>query len=295
MELCGYSYSFVRPLARGEVGLPEVIDFFRELGLRRVELADPQVDSGEIAPLRHRLDDAGIGVDCYDVYTEFGRRDPAFRRAQLDAAERAFDRAVALGAAAALVLPGATEEGVAMDTARGWYVEALQACRPLARGRGLGLLAANLGSQAALCGTSRQLRDLARSVGPDLGLVFDVGNFLMAGESPLAALDRIGDLVAHVHLKDWRIEAPRADCAAGGGFRGRDGRCFVSVALGAGEVPLGAAIERLRHRGYRGALAIEYEGDGDPWTALRRGVAFARTCLAGPVAPLSGGDNLAAP
>jgi sugar phosphate isomerase/epimerase len=158
-------------------------------------------------------------------------------------------------------------------------VECLRACLPQVQRLGLTASIPNLGELAAVYGELAVVTALLEAVGPPLTLTWDVGNWLMAGEDPLVALDRLAPRVAHVHLKDWRVEPDRGTPDQEG-FLGLDGQRYCSVALGAGLVDLAGAIQRLARLGYAGHLAIEYEGTDDPAPHLRRGVAHARQLLA---------------
>jgi sugar phosphate isomerase/epimerase len=122
---------------------------------------------------------------------------------------------------------------------------------------------------------------LLAAAGPELGLTYDVGNWLLADTDPLVALERLAPRIAHVHLKDWRVEPDRGQPAPGS-FLGLDGRRYISAALGEGIIDLAGALAALRRLGYHGYASIEYEGLDDPAPPLRRGVAHARRLLENP-------------
>lgn len=77
----------------------------------------------------------------------------------------------------------------------------------------------------------------------NLGLVFDTGNFIFAGEDALRSLQRLGGKVGHAHLKD-RVSP-------------RDMRC---TPFGEGCVPAREIIRILREQGYGGWYTIEQYG-----------------------------------
>jgi sugar phosphate isomerase/epimerase len=279
MYLAGYSYSFFRQLEAGTIDTTATISFFADVGLPSIELADVYIPEDEHPRLRAELARHRLAVACYDLHCDFVTPDPVARERQVAKVQRGLERAVEYGAPCVLVVPGASREDVADADARRWFADGLIACREQARQLGVTMTVPNLGYQAALFGASAHLLEARDRVGPDLGVTYDVGNYLMAGEDTLAALDQVGSLVRHVHLKDWRIAPPSGDCLDQGGYPGLDGRCYHGVALGDGIVDLFGALARLKRLGYRGALSVEYEGTGDPRDATRRGVAYARSVL----------------
>ncbi|MBJ7614402.1 MAG: sugar phosphate isomerase/epimerase [Candidatus Dormibacteraeota bacterium] len=249
-------------------------------GLRQVEVADPYVTARESATLPSMLRDAGVAVACYDLFAGFCRESADERRAQVEPVRRGLERAASFDAKYVLILPGQVPPETPKETARLWYIDGLEACIPDARHLGLTITIANLGSQAALCGTTAHVLQIVDALAPDVRLTYDVGNFLMAGEGSLAALDRVGDRVVHVHFKDWSITAPSETCIQDGGYPGLDGRCFEGVALGEGSVDLAGAAEGLHQRGYQGAVSVEYEGIGEPRIAVTAGTDYLRSLLA---------------
>jgi len=74
---------------------------------------------------------------------------------------------------------------------------------------------------------------------PRVAVAFDTGHFTAAAVDQVAAVDALGARIRHVHLKD-HIGTH-------------------SVALGAGETPNRAVLDRLRDRGYDGYASIEVE------------------------------------
>jgi inosose dehydratase len=109
----------------------------------------------------------------------------------------------------------------------------------------------------------------------EIGLCLETGHELVGGGDALATLDRWGDRINHVHVKDARravvdrivneampVEAiwqERAFCA-----------------LGDGDVPIGTILDRLTAIGYEGWVVTEqdiFPGHGDPDAAQRDQIA----------------------
>lgn len=92
----------------------------------------------------------------------------------------------------------------------------------------------------------------------DVGLTLDTGHLLLAGGDPVAALDRWGERVNHVHVKDARRDAlaaalrerPGKQAVWGGG---------VWVPLGHGDLDLAGFMDRLTARGFDGWVVVEQD------------------------------------
>jgi sugar phosphate isomerase/epimerase len=278
MRLAVMTYSFTRLLATGEAIIPTVIQYVRELGVDAVELSDAAVHDENLAAIQAALAENSSQVACYDVFGDFTTSDPARRRATVTTVVRGFDRAELFQARQIMLVPLAPPPGMPPDVARARIAEGIKECLPEATRRGLAVSIENLGVQALVCGTSDHLNAIADAVGPDLGITFDAGNFLLANEDPLHALERVLPRVGHVHLKDWHV-APARATPLEGEYPGLDGRWFRGAALGEGVVDLRSVVTALRAHGYTGYVSVEYEGTEDPRAAVRRGVAYARSLL----------------
>ncbi|HEY3109686.1 MAG TPA: sugar phosphate isomerase/epimerase family protein [Chloroflexota bacterium] len=272
MEIAGYTYSFDRQLRAGAIDTAGAIRAHCEIGLRAHEVSDLYLrDDGELAAIEAALAETDGHVIVYDIACDFVAPDGSAPRDQVARVERAVERAARLGAPKVLLVPGRTREGVDPALVRRHFADVVGRCRDAARAKGMTAMIANLGLQAAYCGTTAHVRQVRDAVGPDLLVTYDVGNYLMAGEDTLVALDRVAAWLGHVHFKDWRIVDAGAP-GAGAAFAGQDGRLYLSVALGDGFVPLAAVLARLGALGYDGTITVEYEGPDDPASAIRRSI-----------------------
>lgn len=88
---------------------------------------------------------------------------------------------------------------------------------------------------------------------PFFRLTYDTGNWLMAGNKPDEALDKLTDYVGYVHLKDM---VPQ-------------GNSYAHSYLGVGAVEVMGLMNRILNSGYRGPLALEFPGGDDPEEKVR--------------------------
>jgi len=116
-----------------------------------------------------------------------------------------------------------------------------------------------------------QMLDFCES--PFLRMNLDTGNTFIAGQDPVAFLERFVDKVSHVHVKDVSESLAAA-------VRGEETGIAVShCALGDGvnAQNIRRCLEILRDCGYSGVLSMECEGQGGPM--IERSLEWLRTTL----------------
>jgi inosose dehydratase len=132
--------------------------------------------------------------------------------------------------------------------------------------------------------TPDEIATLLDLTDPDLlGLVFDTGHYCYGvGEKScdvVAALERFGDRVCYIHLKDFQPEiARRARAEQWDYFTAL--RHGVFCELGKGSVDFPALLRHLRERGYTGYVLVEQDvlpGMGTPKENARRNLEYLRS------------------
>jgi sugar phosphate isomerase/epimerase len=116
-------------------------------------------------------------------------------------------------------------------------------------------------------------RMLAFCDSPYLRMNMDTGNTFIAGQDPVAFLERFIDRVSHVHVKDVSESLAAAT-------RGKQTGIAVShCALGEGPNAenIAKCLALLRDHGYAGVLSMECEGQGGPM--IERSLAWLRKKL----------------
>ena len=109
-------------------------------------------------------------------------------------------------------------------------------------GIGCSVLLEDFDNDRSPCSNIAELERIFTDV-PDLGHVFDSGNWLFSGEDALVALDKFLPRVKHVHLKD-RVSADDMSCPVTGG----------------GVIPMKEIISTLEQSGYDGWYSVEFYG-----------------------------------
>jgi inosose dehydratase len=102
--------------------------------------------------------------------------------------------------------------------------------------------------------TAAEVEQLMAAADPELvGLCLDVGHYQLGGGDPVEAIDRYGDRVRHVHLKD--VDPEIAGQMRSGSIEdflaGLHKRVFTELGSGALDLPsVLAALDRLEYRGW---------------------------------------------
>lgn len=205
------------------------------------------VDVSTTIPARqlHTLDSLGFAHACAIAWIDFvaGPQDKAVEQALSFMEQSGWKRV--------LLVPGflpaanATTSAATVDSLRDAAIQRIAAFAKRASERGLEVLVEDFDNPRSLCYDTPSL-DRLFAASPELGHVFDTGNYVFGGEDVMAALTHFLPRIHHVHLKD-RL-APR------------DGK---SPAIGKGIVPFDQIIGKLRASHYDGWLTVEHYGSSN--------------------------------
>ena len=116
--------------------------------------------------------------------------------------------------------------------------------------------------------TGAEVERLAARLDPTLlGVCLDTGHSAFGGGDALALLERHGDLINHVHLKDVDLDVMAEIRGRGLGLE-EAWRRGVFCRLGTGGVDVAAVIDALREHDYHGWLVVEQDRYGRPGETL---------------------------
>ena len=83
---------------------------------------------------------------------------------------------------------------------------------------------------------------------------------------------RVAPYAKYVHAKDFIWKSYKDADPGEGAFRTRAGNFLRGTIVGHGNVPVQQCLHILKAAGFDGAMALEFEGVEDPFTALRIGL-----------------------
>jgi len=252
-------WSFHRAAERGRMSVADFIHVADGLGTENVELLNVfwHEKDDEIRQASDLLRELELSVSAYDVGNDFVQADRSDFRNAVREVQRGVDVARKIGAPIVRVFAGVPKDGISPAQAFELMIEGLSAGADYAGGHGVKLALENHGE---LYGTATQLLEIMRRVGSaNLGLNFDVGNFVPAGDDANSAIDRVFRHVLHVHMKDIRQAKPSDEEV----FEGVDSRRYAVVGPGEGRTDIAKFVRKLSALGYAGVISLENESAGD--------------------------------
>ena len=277
MKLSVSMWSVVYPVRAGQMNLTGFIDFAARQQAQGVELLDYfwQDEQAEIPKAKQQIKDVGLQLAVYSTGNDFFQPDPALRAKQVADLKHSVDVANQLEVNTLRVFSGNAKEGYKLEDGLGWILDGLAESAAYAQAHGVTLALENHGLMA---GRSDQVRQIIETVNsPALRANLDTGNFLLVGQNPTDAARELADLVALVHLKDFRRARSDETTQV---YKGLDGVGYTGAVVGEGQVDLPAIVGILRKAGYAGWLSLEFEGSQDPLTiGVPQSLAAARKLL----------------
>lgn len=241
----------------GAMTLDDFVDLCAEYGLGGTEITsyyvpDPLPDL-YLQRLRRRALLAGLTVSGTAIGNTFTHPPGPAREREIAYARTWIDRAADMGAPTIRIFAGDVQKGTTEAQAQQWCIEAIRECCEHAAKKGVVLALENHGG---IVSTADQLISIVRAIDSEwFGVTWDSGNFRSA--DPYAELE---------------LAAPYAVTA----------QVKVTVGSPAGSRPadLRRVIGILQKVNYRGWLALEYEEDEEPKTAVPRYLAELRRLIA---------------
>lgn len=258
-----------------DVTYPRVMDEIAAAGYRGTELGPWGFYPIEPAALRRDLDRRGLTLASAFVPVDL--TDPRLHDRALADALKVAEVLQALGTTEVILAdpmrpsraPVAGRAGPADELSpEGWSALAAGLNRIGAALRERGMRAVFHHHGATYVETAAEIDRLLELTRPDLvGLCLDTGHAAYGGVDPVALLERWGDRVGYVHLKDvdplvlQKVRQERLDYEAGV-------RAGVFCPLGQGMVDFRRVFEFLRRNGYAGWLIVEQDVIASPSGAV---------------------------
>jgi sugar phosphate isomerase/epimerase len=292
-----------------------LIELASELAVSGLELSDERcLSEDEMSEIERRIRSTEVRVISMHVRCWSTPSEGAVPPSALDQARSTLDRASRLGAEMVTFVNNPPPLGAPVEEVRRSFERCVDQLIPEALQRGLRPTFNNPGSLAKYFGQAQYLKQLCEKYSPHAGMTFDIGNWMLAGESVHEALDLLAPWLSMVHLKDWTIiAAADSDQAAlrtgvqrfarrlmaspvqrmarfierliglkrflSSGTRGIDGTWYLGAEIGEGVLDHRAILSHLKRLNFKGYYCVEYEGKQDPAVALRNGINLVQQIL----------------
>ena len=288
------SYSLDPVIASGEMTLFDAIDWAAAQGAQCMELVpfafrfmddERRIDSEYIKKVVRRAKDAGIQLCTYSVLADLCKEDPEALRDEVARVKRHVDVAAELG------VPMMRHDVSAFRRPHGEngleYFERLMPLMVDSAGEiadhaaqyGITTLIENHGFFANGCDRVERILNAVND--DNYGLLLDTGNIICVDEDPSAAALALAPLTRMIHLKDFYIrkrdpgDTTQFDCG-GHWFRSKAGKYLRGAILAQGDLDIYEILGTIKHSGYDGDIAIEFEGLEDGRYATGVGISNAR-------------------
>lgn len=270
MKLCLSMWSLHKKYFNDGWTVLDFLNFCAEHEIENVELLDVfwNDKATELVQVNQFLKEHQMTVGAYAVSNDFVNTDEAARQKAQDSIKNGIATALELGTNTIRVFAGDIKPGYDFNNAEAYIVDGFKQVAPAAEAAGVIMALENHGK---LAGRGDQVRTIIEKVGsPNLRSTFDMGNFLLVGQSPLDAFAQLSPLVGHVHVKDF---LPSKE---GKGYQAISGDYYEGMACGQGEVPIEKLVDGLKTKGYSGYVSLEYEGFGDETDGVLDSFAYLR-------------------
>jgi len=228
--------------------------------------------------------DNGLVIPMLCCSPDFTHPDPTFRQAEVNKEKRWIDMAAGLGATYCRVLSGQRRPEVSREEGLRYCVECINACLPHAADRGVTLILENHYKDGYWQHPEfAQKMDLflelvSRIDHPNFGVNYDPSNTILAGEDPLALLEKVKHRVVTMHASDrYLAEGTIEDLRKEEDVTGY-ARRLKHGEIGKGMNDYDAIFRTLRNAGFDGWISIEDGVDG--MDQLRRSADFLRRKIA---------------
>ncbi len=207
---------YLDDLASGKMRLEEWLDMSLELEAEGLEIYVPWLpldDRDGVRSIRRRIEDSGreCSLVCYSP--DFTQPDAARRAEEVERQRRAIDVTVDLGARFCRILSGQRRPEVSRADGIGWTVDGIRESLEHAASCGVTLAMENHFKDGAWRYPEFAQRSdvfleiIAEIESPFFGVQYDPSNTVVAGEDPIAFLEKVKDRVVSVHASD-RFLAP---------------------------------------------------------------------------------------
>jgi sugar phosphate isomerase/epimerase len=271
----------------GKMPLREWLDIAQSLQVDGVELYFDFLDLKDEKTwptTRHMCEDRNLAMPMLCVSPDFTHPDPAFRQQQIDRQKRMIDMTATLGGQYCRVLSGQRRPEVSRAQGLQYAADCIQACLPYAQSSGVTLILENHYKDnywqypefAQKGDVFCELVDRVQS--PHFGVNYDPSNTILAGEDPLALLDRVKHRVISMHASDrYLAEGTIEDLRKEEDSVGYAKRLRHGV-IGRGLNDYDAIFSTLASVGFTGWISIEDGVNG--MDELRESAAFLRRKIA---------------
>lgn len=237
------AYSFRNQLKNGSMTYADLVRMAADLGADGVDLTTywlRDTSDETLYPLKKLAYQKSVAIYTIGIGARMARAKPEERDAEVETVRKWLDVAERLGALHMRIFGGAVPKGASEDQAVAWSVETLKRCAEEAANKGITL---GVEDDGGITTNADRTVEIVKKAGSQwAGINLDIGNF---PDDAYTQIEMCAPYATNVHFKSEVHVDRRAQPA--------DWPRVLKILGGAG---------------YRGYLALEYEREDDPLTAV---------------------------
>ena len=248
------AYSFREQFKKGSMTYADLIRMAADAGADGIDMTAywlKDTSDETLFALKRLAYRSSVAIYTIGIGASMARPTPELREAEVQMVRKWLDVAERLGAAHMRVFGGDVPKGASEDQAVAWAVETLKHCAEEAAKKGITLGVEDDGGITT--NADRTVEIVKKADSPWAGINLDIGNFPNDG---YAQIEMCAPYATNVHFKT-----------------------HVHIDHKPQPVDFARVLKILGHAGYRGYLAIEYEANDNPITAVPAMVAKLRAAI----------------
>ncbi|WP_066189740.1 sugar phosphate isomerase/epimerase family protein [Gracilibacillus timonensis] len=259
------SYSLFAAMKTGEMTILDVIDWTSEQGFEHIEIV-PNLgfaweDDHLIDQVRERAAEKGIEISNYAIGANFLQPTEEDYQAEIQRVKKEVDIAHRLGAK--LMRHDIASRGIPETTIANFEKDLpllVSACQEVADYAHQYGITTSIENHGYYIQQSDRVQSVINHVDREnFKTTMDVGNFLCADESPLAAVQKNIAFASMVHIKDF-YQRPAHLNPGEGWIPTIAGNYLRSAIIGHGDIPMREVLRVIKASDYDGYVSIEFEG-----------------------------------
>ena len=249
------AYSFRDQLKAGSMTYADLIHMASDVDADGIDLTVywlPDTSDQTLFPLKRLAYRSSVAIYTIGINARMAQPTPERRAAEIGKVRKWLDVAEKLGASHIRVFGGDVPKGTSPDQAVDYAVETLRRCADEAANKGITLGVEDDGGITT--NADRTVEIVRKTDSPWIGINLDIGNF---PDDAYAQIALCAPYATNVHFKS---------------------QVHTDHAAQPPDIP--RILKILGSAGYRGYLAMEYEGNDDPLTAVPKWISKLRDAIA---------------
>lgn len=232
-------------------------------------LGDPATAADKI---RGALDKTGLALSGLSMSNNFNADSPEAIRGQIETVKTWLKVAAAVKAPVSRIFGGHIKDRGDKEQLKSGFARIVPALKEVtAEAERLGVVLALENHGGLPCTGEEQVEVIEKIGSPNLKATIDVGNYMQGGQEGHVGTGVAARLAAYVHFKDFKKTPPPENSPLPWGI--------AACTVGRGDVDHRKCLDALKKAGYKGYVAIEYEGPEDEAVGVPESFEFTRKTI----------------